>query len=486
MLAPLPFSPASRTREDLDVIDSRTVGRYRVPGGWVTRGFVFEVEWPSDPAVVRSHFGARRRAYNWALSQVKTDMDARSLDPGHVSVRWDFRVLRDHWNQVKPEVAPWWAENSKEAYATGIADLVRGLDNWRASKNGTRKGRKVGFPKYRSRHKDRARVRFTTGVIRVEPDRRTIVLPVIGRLESKENTRRLERLVSTGRARILNATLTERWGRLFVSFGCIVQQQRPTPTRPDTRCGVDLGLRRLATVADTDGNVFEVPNPAPLRATLVERRRVGRQMSRRIVGSRGHREAKAKLAVLDRRCVHLRKEASHQLTTRLAGTYGEVVVEDLDVAAMKRSMGRRAFRRSVSDAALGQIRPQLVYKTGWRGGRLTIADRWFPSSQVHRGCGCRLTGGKLDEWKTCAVTGVRVHRDRNAALNLRDWPDSQRGRVAAPVPCDTALGQDGGQAHDDVVSVGGCVRPAPSEWAVTVETTTTSVEPREGVSGNVH
>ena len=57
--------------------------------------------------------------------------------------------------------------------------------------------------------------------------------------------------------------------------------------------------------------------------------------SGRIPGSQGHDAAKAKLASLDRRCVHLRKQASHQLTTMLADTYSEVVVENLDLAAMK-------------------------------------------------------------------------------------------------------------------------------------------------------
>jgi putative transposase len=51
-----------------------------------------------------------------------------------------------------------------------------------------------------------------------------------------------------------------------------------------------------------------------------------------------------------------------------------VVIEDLDLGAMKKSMGRRAFRRSVSDAALGQIRPQLTYKMAWRGTTLTVAS----------------------------------------------------------------------------------------------------------------
>ncbi|MHB1525386.1 MAG: IS607 family element RNA-guided endonuclease TnpB [Candidatus Dormibacteria bacterium] len=367
-------------------------GKFAIPDGWVARGFSFEVQWPQDQEVassIRSQFGGRRYAYSWALGQVKADIDARKIEPAHESVKWNLYSLRKRWNAEKAAIAPWWAENSKEAYSTGIADLCVALKNWYDSKQGKRKGRKVGFPKFRCRRKDQARVRFTTGVIRVEPDRRTVTLPVVGTLRSKENTRRLERLLGKGSARVLNATLSQRWGRLFVSFGCIVENPpRATPTKD--RAGVDLGMRSLAPIADSDGNIIEVPNPAPLRATLTKRRRVGRQLSRRIPGSLGHSAAKAKLARLDRRCVNLRQQASHWLTTWLAATYREVVIEDLDLAAMKKSMGRRAFRRSVSDAALGQIRPQLTYKMGWRGTQPTVADHWFASSKIHHGCGCRL------------------------------------------------------------------------------------------------
>jgi putative transposase len=114
----------------------------------------------------------------------------------------------------------------------------------------------------------------------------------------------------------------------------------------------------------------------------------------------------------------------------LAGTYGQVVVEDLDVAAMKRSMGRRAYRRAVSDAAIGAIGQQLAYKITRGGGELIAADRWFPSSQLHHGCTtpdgtpCRLVGkDRIDKHLVCPQTGYVVDRDVNAALNLRDWPD---------------------------------------------------------------
>jgi putative transposase len=416
------------------------------------------------------------------LAQVKADLDAKAIDPAHESVDWDLSSLRKVWNRAKNEVAPWWKNNSKEAYSSGLADLAQGLANWTASKNGTRKGRRVGFPRLKSRRADGNRVRFTTGTMRVENDRRTITVPVIGELRSKENTRRVQRHLASGRAQILNMTLSQRWGRLFVSVN-YAQRTPATPpaaAQPTVRAGMDLGIRTLATVATIDNatgaeTVVEYPNPAPLKATLTARRRAGRELSRRIRGSRGHRAAKAKLTRLDRRCVHLRREAAHQLTTELAGAYGHIVIEDLDLAAMKRSMGRRAYRRAVSDAAMGSVGPMLAYKTARHGAVLTVADRWFPSSQIHHGCSqpdgtpCRLVGkGRVDKLLVCPQTGDVVDRDRNAARNLRDWPDHASCgpvRTTAPsvpgptTPVGTGHGADAGSS-----GAGGAPRrPHPRE-----------------------
>ena len=77
---------------------------------------------------------------------------------GHPAV-WSAYSLRKQWNQVKeqatrvtdPETGeitgPWWADNSKECYATGIADAVTALTNWHGSKRGKRPGPGVRFPK---------------------------------------------------------------------------------------------------------------------------------------------------------------------------------------------------------------------------------------------------------------------------------------------------------------------------------------------------
>jgi putative transposase len=402
-------------------------------------------------------------------------MDAKTRNPGYEAVRWDLASLRKAWNQIKAEVAPWWEDNSKECYSSGIADLATALSNWKASKDGKRKGRKVGFPEFKSRNLDRSRVRFTTGGMRLEDDRRHITLPVIGTLRSKENTRNVQRPIAKGYGRLLNMTLSERWGRLFVSVNYAVRTPNvKAPVKPGVRSGVDLGLRTLATAADTEGNIIETANPAPLRATLAERRRVGKQLSRRIPGSIGHRQAKTKLGRLDRRAVHIRRETWHSSTTWLVSTYGEIVVEDLDIAAMKKGMGRRAFRRSVFDAALGMAGPMLEYKKARTGTVVIKADRWFASSQIHHGCGCRLPARtKIAKQLVCTVSSETVDRDINAAKNLRDCPEAKYvsyGSVGAVASVDTRAdrkvgtdpGSDAGPSGAGGVAIRPCRRTGPA------------------------
>jgi putative transposase len=367
----------------------------------VARGWRFEVETttPTQRALIARHFGARRFAYNWAQAQVKANLDARAADPLVPPLGWSLPTLRKAWNQAKAEVAPWWPSCSKEAYASGITDLVAALHSWSASKQGRRAGARVGFPWFKSRHHDRGRVRFTTGATRLEPDRRHLTLPAIGKL----------------------------------------------------RCGIDLGIgAEWAVIAHADDTIERIAHPAPWAAAQQQRRRLARCLSRRVVGSRGHPQARAKLAALDRRAANLRRESIHALTTALARRYGTIVVEDLDVSAMGRAMGRRTFRRGVYQAGLGRVRPTLAYKTSWNVGRVVVADGWFASSKSHHGCGGYLADLSLGQrvW-VCPACRRLVDRNANAALNLRDWTgpvadrDVQRGGVATPVPL---VGDHDGQA----------------------------------------
>ncbi len=100
----------------------------------------------------------------------------------------------------------------------------------------------------------------------------------------------------------------------------------------------------------------------------------------------------------------------------MAATYGTVVVEDLNVAGM---LTNRRLARHIADAGFAEIRRQLAYKISWNGGRLVVADRWYPSSKTCSACGAVKTKLALSEREyRCEACGLVIDRDRNAALNL--------------------------------------------------------------------
>jgi putative transposase len=95
---------------------------------------------------------------------VRERLDQHRVDPT-VQVLWILPELRREWNRAKPEVAPWWAENPKEAYSSGLERLTRALRNWSDSRSGRRKGRAMGFPRSKKKLRSRDACRFTTGQI---------------------------------------------------------------------------------------------------------------------------------------------------------------------------------------------------------------------------------------------------------------------------------------------------------------------------------
>jgi putative transposase len=173
---------------------------------------------PGQERAVLAHAGAARVAHNWALARVKAVMDQRAAERTYgmpddlltPSMSWTLPALRKTWNAAKEQVAPWWREYSKEAFNTGLDALARGLKNWADARSGKRAGRPVGFPRFKSRRRTTPSVRFTTGTIRVEPGRKHVVLPRLGRLKLHESARKLARRLEAGTARKVRLALSER------------------------------------------------------------------------------------------------------------------------------------------------------------------------------------------------------------------------------------------------------------------------------------
>jgi putative transposase len=329
-----------------------------------------------------------------------------------VEVPWTLPALRREWNRAKHEVAPWWAQNSKEAYSSGLDGLARALRNWSDSRNGRRTGRPVGFPRAKKKGRARDACRFTTGQIKVLADRKHVQLPRIGVIKTHESTRKLAGRIQQGTARILAATITRTADRWFVAFTVEVERHLPASNGKAGVVGVDVGVRHLAVVST--GQI--VPNPRALEHSLRRLRRLNRELSRRRPDSKRREQTSRRLSRVHARAADVRRDALHKLSAALAVKYGTVVVEHLNVAGMLRN---RRLARAISDSGMGELRRLLAYKTAWRGSRLLQAHPFFPSSKTCSDCGwvkAKLTLG--ERTFRCEACGLVIDRDLNAARNL--------------------------------------------------------------------
>lgn len=421
------------------------MARFEIPAGWVAQAYRFALDpTPAQRRALVSHAGAARFAHNHMLALVKAVLDQRAAERSYgiaedeltPSQGWSLPTLRKIWNTRKSVYAPWWSANSKEAYNTGLDALARGLDNWSKSRTGQRAGTPVGFPRFKS-VRSRRSVRFTTGVIRVEPDRHHLTLPRLGTIRTHESTRKLARRITAGTGRVLSATVSQDpQGRWYCSLQTLVHAKtRPAHAArsPFPVVGVDVGVKDLIVVATSDGTELErVPAPKPLTRARARLRVLQRTAARRYgpydpvnrskqQPSERWRKTQARIGKTHARVANVRRDMLHKTTTRLAQQHRVITVETLNAAGM-RSAGsayKRGLNRALADAALAQVRRMLAYKSRWYGSTLVEADRYFPSSKTCSACGRRKPNLTLAERTyRCDHCGFVIDRDRNAAINL--------------------------------------------------------------------
>jgi putative transposase len=343
----------------------------------------------------RKACGTARFVYNWGLREVK-----RALDDGRTPA--SALDLKAHFNALKREQFPWVYQVTKCVVEGAFRNLGAALVNFHASKRGERKGKRVGFPKFKRKKCGSGSFYLANDKFSIEGH--WISIPKLGQVNMSEPLRLA--------GKIMGATISQRAGWWWVSIQ--VELPREQPLHQGHAVGVDVGVKEL--VVDSDGERFE--NQKPLRAAISRLKRLRRCVSRRVKGSKNRGKARVKLARAHYRVACLRADAQHKATTMIARKAALIGLEDLNVAGMLKN---RRLAQALSDASLSELHRQLRYKAAWYGGQVVTIGRYFPSSRLHNGCG----GYKADlelaerEW-ICPVCGQKVERDLNAALNIRD------------------------------------------------------------------
>jgi len=405
--------------------------------------------------VLARHAGAARFAFNQCLRMVKTALTQRKIDPA-IEVPWTGFDLINTFNAwKKTEDAGrvftvgaegtattvvtglvWRAEVCQQVFEEAAVDLGTGLKAWSDSRCGKRKGTRIGFPRFKKKTGALPSFRLRNKhpkdkppAIRVgEKNRpRSITLPGIGQIGVHDDTRRLRRMLTKDRTRILFATITRHAGRWWVSLNveaADLHQAHQHPARHPVDdggwVGIDRGLSAFLVAATSDGQeVARVDDPPKAWATgMSKQQRLAKSLSRKKKGSHNRRETAAKLGRHHHRVACIRRHFLHQVTGALVKTHDRLVIEDLNIAGM---LTNHRLARAISDAGWAEFARLLHYKQAWRDGQVVIADRWYPSSKLCGQCGnIRNDLTLADRVFTCPC-GHCMDRDRNAAMNLARW-----------------------------------------------------------------
>ena len=324
--------------------------------------------------------GTARYAYNWGLAKWNELYEA-----GEKCSAYSLMKL---WQEGRPD----WA------LEVGAACLQRPFMHL----EGAFKAFFRGVRRHPTFHKKGMRDGFYVPNTHFKLRGNRIQLPKCGLVKMTERLRYED-------AKIVSAAVKHQADGWYVVIQVELEEERRTES--DSFVGVDVGCATLATASD--GAVCDTPGKLKDLERQLKRRQ--RLLSRKQKGSNNRAKARLKVARTWQRINNIKQDTVHKFTAHIAKNHGTVCLETLDVKDMK-ECDNKYVRKGVQNSCMSEIQRQLKYKCN----NFIEVDKYFPSSKTCSNCHSPKADLALsDRVYTCQSCGLKIDRDLNAALNLR-------------------------------------------------------------------
>ncbi len=370
----------------------------------MTRSFRYKARMsPSAVRKANGHLALLCELWNAGLEERKTHWEKARLSPSFYDQKKQLSEIR----RIRPEFL--------EIDSHAMRDPLRRLDlAFRAFFRRVKAGEVPGYPRFRSR------------------DRYDSMTFEVGRGWTLSGNRLTIRGIGTAKlflsrpleGRVRTMTLRrDRCGDWFVAFACDEAPATPLPAT-GKRVGIDLGLASFLTTSEGE----QVANPRHLRSREVAVKRAHRIVSKRQRGGSNRRKAVRLLAKRHRTVENARRDFHFKTARALVQRYDLIAVEDLNVKGLAGGM----LAKSVHDAGWGGFLHALAVKAEDAGRTIVAVDPRYTSTDCS-GCGHRQPKALSEREHQCQHCGLRMDRDRNAALNILARAASTASRPARKV-----------------------------------------------------
>lgn len=368
-----------------------------------------------------SHSGAVRYAYNYALNKIYDNWEQVKNGKTEEYIKINLPNLRKMFNQEKNEIAPWWKENGKNAYDTGLNNAVNAYERYFK-----RIGKK---PQYKKKSfSDKESIDIPSNTRRLEDDRKHFTISRLGTIKLHERATKLAYLLRHG-GRITNVNLKYAKTRWFINITVrtneeLWQKYHLLRTKQEKKriVGVDVGIKSAAVFSD--GTIIE--NLKSYEKQLKKLRRLNKELSRRKkfnkktgeMPSKRYEKTKQRLRKTYAKVSNQELDFAHKLSKRLVDEFEVIGLEDLNVAGMVKN---KRLSRRIAHASFGRLKEFTNYKAEWYGSKVVLVDRFYPSSKTCSFCGMVRAKLSLKE-RTFRCDdlncGFSMDRDLNAAINI--------------------------------------------------------------------
>lgn len=364
---------------------------------------------PEQALLLEKSFNVARYAWNIALQE---SIGTRE---------YSGYKLRDRFVELVKPNRDWLKEVSKEAYANSILDLGKA---WKAvfdSARGTRRGRRVGQPRFKS--KKNAKQSF-----RVESYKKDNLTWIGKELKAPKFTGRGKSLPKIrvaeaprwSNSEVKAITFSRRGDKYFISVRFEVPHPKNTRmphTLDGGTVGIDWGVKTLLTLSD--GTTFTAPSYSKIDRQI---KKAQRSVSRKKLGSSNRERAKIKLLRKTTHKSNMIEDTLHKATTFIVQNYNLIKIEDLRSSNM---MKNHSLARRIAEGSFYKFKTMLIYKVEQlqiEYGRNVAIELVNPrnTSQTCSSCGVRaeVKLSLSDRIFTCTKCGMSKDRDLNAAINI--------------------------------------------------------------------
>jgi len=211
----------------------------------------------------------------------------------------------------------------------------------------------------------------------------------------------------TGKIKTL-AIKMEASGKLFAIF-CVETEEAPARMNNGPRVGMDLGLKRFATLSD--GMIID--NPRHLKKHEEKLAFLQKELSKKRKGGKNRQKAKLKVARAYEEVANARHDFLHKAANRLLSSYSLIALEELQA----KEMVQKKFGKWINDAAWSMFSHILAYKAESAGCNVVFVNP-EGTTQECSACGTQVPKTLQDRMHICPACGLTMDRDLNASINI--------------------------------------------------------------------